>query len=112
MIHKSELGEHADRFPHDNDGHVPENDDHWSGMAFDHGENDPTAEGIGEAERARRTEFLDSEWWPAVLAKVREGQDTLAQLPGGSPIKRWRDVVMHDPPPQHGYNAEGYEPER
>ncbi len=110
MLHKSELGEHADRFPHDNNGHVPEQGDHWSDMAFDHGKNDPVAEGIDDAERARRTEYLDSEWWPTVLAKVGKERDALAQLPGGSPIKQWRDEVMQEPPTQHGYDAKGYDP--
>jgi hypothetical protein len=111
MLHKSELGEHADRFPHDNDGNVPEDGDHWSAMSFEHGPHDPDEDGIDEAEKAKRTKYLDDEWWPALVAKVREERDSLAALPGGSPIKRWRDQVMHEPHEQHGYNTQGYESE-
>lgn len=109
MLHKSELGEHADRFPHDRDGHVPEHGDHWSDMSFEHGPHDPDEPGIGEKEKAKRTAYLDNEWWPSILGKVRDERDALAALPGGTPIKRWRDEAMQEPPEQHGYNVEGYD---
>jgi hypothetical protein len=111
MLHKSELGEHADRFPQDSDGHVPEHGDHWSDMSFEHGPHDPDEPGISAEERAKRMEYLDSQWWPSLLEKVGKQRDELAQLPGGSPIKRWREEAMREPPSQHGYNAEGYSPD-
>lgn len=105
MLHKSELGEHADRFPQDRDGNVPEAGDHWSGMSFDHGPHDPAEPGISDEEKAKRVAYLDSQWWPDVLGKVRTERDALAALPGGSPIQRWHDEAMKEPPQQHGYEA-------
>jgi len=72
MIHKSELGEHAERFPADSAGHVPEQGDDWRGMSFEHGPHDPDEKGISDEERQRRIEHLDQEWWPNVIAQVNE----------------------------------------
>jgi hypothetical protein len=106
MLHKSKLGEHAAHFPTDLDGHVPEPTDHWSAMNFEHGPHDPDEPGISEEEKARRVAYLDTEWWPSVLAHVEKGKSTLSALPGGNPIKHWRDVVMHEPKPAHGFQVE------
>jgi len=105
MLHNSELGEHTDRFPCDRDGRVPEHGDHWSDMRFDHGPNDPDEAGIGDAERARRIEYLDKQWWPQVLARVHAEREKLDRLPGGNPIKRWREQVIKPPPEQHGFQV-------
>jgi hypothetical protein len=106
MLHKSELGEHATRFPTDQDGHIPEHGDHWGDMKFDHGPNDPDEQGISDEERARRIEYLDKQWWPQVLADVNAEKGKLDGLPGGNPIKRWSEQVMHDPPEPHGFEVE------
>lgn len=109
MLHKSELGEHADRFPSDQNGHVPEHDDHWSEMHFEHGPHDPDEAGISDEERARRTEYLDTQWWPQILAQVRAERENLDQLPGGNPIKRWHEQVMRKPPDPGGIDVEPIE---
>ena len=108
MLHKSELGEHADRFPADSEGNVPEHGDHWSNLNFDHGSNDPHEEGISDEARAQRMEYLDDEWWPKIIAQVNQEKETLSQLPGGNPIHKWRAEVIDaaDPPRPHGYEAE------
>jgi len=106
MIHKSELGEHAERFPADSAGHVPEQGDDWRGMSFEHGPHDPDEKGISDEERQRRIEHLDQEWWPNVIAQVNEEIRQLGLLPGGSPIKKWRDQVMREPPEPHGFEVE------
>ena len=106
MLHKSELGKHAERFPFDLDGRIPEHGDHWGDMRFDHGPNDPEEEGIGEEERARRLEYLDTVWWPQVLADVRAEKEKLDQLPGGNPIRKWREQTMHEPPEAHGFEVD------
>ena len=105
MLHQSELGEHVDRFPADTDGNIPEHGDHWSDLNFDHGPNDPQEEGISDEERTRRKEYLDSEWWPKIIAQVNEQKKTLSQLPGGNPIHKWREAVIDDAEPteQHGF---------
>lgn len=107
MLHKSELGEHADRFPADRDGNVPEHGDSWSDLNFEHGPNDPHEEGISDEERARRMQFLDAEWWPQVIAQVNDEKQKLSQLPGGNPIRKWRENVIDDAMPrqQHGFEA-------
>ena len=107
MLHKSELGEHADRFPTDAEGIVPEEGDHWSDLTFEHGPHDPHEEGISDEERARRMEYLDNEWWPKIIAHVNEQKETLSQLPGGNPIHRWRRGVIDAAKPrqQHGFEA-------
>ena len=108
MLHISELGEHAHRFhAHaDKDGHVPEHGDHWTNMKFDQGANDPDEEGISEEERQRRIAHLDEQWWPNVIAKVNQEKETLSQLPGGNPIRKWRDAAMQEPPQAHGFEVE------
>lgn len=103
MLHRSELGEHASKFPADRKGHVPEHHDHWSKMDFDHGAEDPNEAGISAEERERRIRFLDEQWWPRVIAQVHEERAKLAKLPGGTPIRRWRESVMTDTPVQHGF---------
>jgi len=108
MLHKSKLGAHAHRFPADQDGNVPEHGDHWSDLNFEHGPHDPHEAGISDEERARRTKYLDDEWWPKIVAQVHEEKEKLSQLPGGNPIHHWRDEVIDaaKPPQQHGYEAE------
>lgn len=109
MLHKSELGEHAHRFPTDLDGQIPEHGDHWSDMHFEHGPHDPDEPGISAEERARRIEYLDTQWWPQILAQVQTEKEKLHQLPGGNPIKKWRDEVMREPPSPHGFEVEEIE---
>lgn len=104
MLHKDKLGEHAAHFPHDDEGHIPEPGDHWANMKFQLGPNSPFEEGISAEERARRTEYLDKVWWPAILEHAKEGRAKLRLLPDGSPIQHWRDEVMPEPTPQHGYH--------
>jgi hypothetical protein len=106
MFHKSELGEHARRFPSDRNGNVPEHDDHWRDMEFEHGPNDPNEEGVSEEERKRRIKYLDEEWWPEVIARVNKEKEKLASLPGGNPIHRWREEVVKDEPQPHGFRVE------
>jgi hypothetical protein len=106
MLHISELGEHAHRFLADAKGNVPEPGDHWRHMEFDHGPHDPNESGITDEERNRRIAYLDEQWWPQVLEQVNREKDHLSQLPGGNPIKKWRDDVMQTPP-----NAKGFEVE-
>ena len=106
MIHKDELGEHAAHFPHDQNGHIPEPGDHWSKMSFEYGPNSPDEPGIDETEKARRIEYLDKVWWPQILTHAQEGRKKLQALPGGSPIKHWRDEVIVDPPMSHGFQVE------
>ncbi len=107
MLHITDLGEHAHRFHGhaDQDGNVPEHGDHWSDMKFDHGANDPHEEGISEEERNRRIAYLDEQWWPQVLAHVNQEKGALSQLPGGNPIKKWREQGTQDPPPPHGFQV-------
>lgn len=106
MLHQSELGDHASRFPVDQQGRVPEEGDDWRNMRFDYGSNDPHEKGISDEERRRRIDYLDQEWWPKVIAQVNAEIEKLGQLPGGSPIKKWRDVVMREPPQPHGFEVE------
>ena len=108
MLHKSELGEHVDRFPADQDGRVPEHGDHWSDLNFEHGPNDPHEEGISNKERTRRRDFLDGEWWSKIIAQVNEQKKRLSQTHGGTPIRKWRDEVIDDgePPQQPGFEVE------
>jgi len=105
MFHRSELGDHAHKFPADRDGHVPEHHDHWRNMNFDHGEHDPHEPGISEEERQRRVAYLDHNWWPKIIAHVNDEKQKLAQSPQGMPIHRWRQQVMEEPPQQHGFEA-------
>ena len=108
MLHKSELGEHADRFPIDQDGNIPEHGDHWSDSHFEHGPNDPHEEGISDEERARRMDYLNTQWWPKIIAQVNEEKESLSQLPGGNPIRKWREGVIDavEPQQQHGFEVE------
>ena len=109
MLHRSELGEHAGRFPTDQDGNVPEHGDHWGELNFEHGPNDPHENGISDEERARRMDYLNSEWWPKIIAQVNEEKNKLSRLPGGSPIRKWREQVIDavEPRQPHGFEVEG-----
>ena len=53
-------------------------------------------------------EYLDNEWWPKIIAQVNEQKTSLSQLPGGSPIHKWRENVIDAAAPreQHGFEAE------
>jgi hypothetical protein len=106
MLHISELDEHAHRFHKDKDGNVPEHGDDWRNMKFDHGANDPDEAGISDEERQLRLAYLDDQWWPKVIAQVNQEKEALSQLPGGSPIKKWRDEAMQEPPTAHGFIVE------
>lgn len=97
MLHKSKLAEHADKFPQDAQGNIPEAHDHWSAMQFAHGEHDPDEPGIDEAERARRTKYLDEQWWPQVIAQVEEERNNLLSLPAQSPIRQWAEMARKKP---------------
>lgn len=97
MLHKSKLAEHAEKFPQDAAGNVPEPHDHWSAMQFEHGEHDPEASGIDEAERAKRTKYLDEHWWPQVIAQVETERDNLLALPAHSPIRQWAEMTRKKP---------------
>ena len=103
MLHESKFGDHAHKLPSDRDGNVPEAGDDWRNMNFDHGELDPHEEGISDDERARRMDQLDTQWWPQVIAQVNKQKEELGQLPGGSPIRKWREEVMRSPHLQHGF---------
>ena len=43
-----------------------------------------------------------------VIAQVNEQKESLSQLPGGNPIRKWRDEVIDDakPPQQPGFEVE------
>jgi hypothetical protein len=75
-------------------------------MKFDHGANDPDEAGISDEERQLRLAYLDDQWWPKVIAQVNQEKEALSQLPGGSPIKKWRDEAMQEPPTAHGFIVE------
>jgi hypothetical protein len=106
MLHKSLLGEHAVHFPCDEEGHIPEPGDHWSKMKFQLGPNSPFEEGISHAEKTKRTEYLDREWWPKVLERVAIGKARLDGLPEGNPIQHWRQEVMTDPDNPSGFTVD------
>lgn len=74
-------------------------------MKFDHGEHDPHEAGITEEERQRRIAYLNEEWWPNVIAQVNQEKETLSQLPGGSPIRKWSDMARKEPPTAHGFEV-------
>lgn len=97
MFHHSKLEEHGKKFPQDAKGNVPEPHDHWSAMQFEHGEHDPEEPGIDEAEKARRTQYLDEQWWPQVIAQVEEERDNLLSLPKHSPIRKWAEMTHKKP---------------
>jgi hypothetical protein len=113
MLHLSDLGEFAHRFHlhADKNGHVPEHGDHWKQMDYNHGANDPDEEGISDEERQRRTSYLDEQWWPNILSQVNQEKDTLSQLPGGNPIRKWRETAMNEPQQAHGFEVEREEGE-
>lgn len=103
MLHSSKLGEHAHRFPTDRKGYVPDHHDHWKHMDFDHGPHDPDEPGISEEERQRRIEYLDTEWWPSIIAQVNEQKQQIVDLPDETLIRNWCKDVMKEPPQQEGY---------
>jgi hypothetical protein len=102
MFHRDELGEHADKFLADLDLQVPEPEDDWRKMRFDHGPNDPEEPGISPQERQRRIDFLDQQWWPEVLSKIASAHQ---ELPPGSFIKSWQRHVQMEPPKTTGYEV-------
>jgi hypothetical protein len=106
MIHISDLGEYAHRFFADQDGHVPEHGDHWGNMKIDHGENDPDEEGISGEERQRRITYLNEQWWPEVIAEVNREKEELSKLPGGNPIKKWKEAISEGSPKGHGFGVD------
>ncbi len=106
MIHESELGEYAKGFPRDLAGHVPVHGDCWRKMRFDLAGMDPDAKGISADERARRIEFLDTVWWPQVLARVRDERQRLESAHGESFINHWERVVNRGAEEPHGYEVE------
>ena len=106
MFHKSKLGEHGHKFPHDLDGHVPHEGDDWRAMNFDHGAMDPDEDGISEEEKAKRIKYLDKEWWPKVIGWVNDQQAHLGRVHGKSFIQHWERVVNQPPPEQHGFEVE------
>ena len=106
MFHKSELGDLADGFPQDSQGNIPHTSDHWRQMKFDHGARDPDEEGISEAERQSRLEYLDQVWWPQVLAKAAAEHDRLLKEQGESYVQRWQRLVNRTPDEPHGFEVE------
>ncbi|MEQ8791604.1 MAG: hypothetical protein RIC55_35405 [Pirellulaceae bacterium] len=103
MLHHSKLGESARHFPQDRQGHIPDHRDHWSHMDFDHGEHDPEEPGISEEERARRVEYLDTVWWPKIIAQVNQQKKNVVDLPHDTFIRKWSQEVMEQPPEQEGF---------
>lgn len=108
MLHKTELGDHGETFPHDKAGYVPvhHDQDNWREMQFDHADMDPNAEGISPEEHARRLEYLDTQWWPQVLEKVNAERQRLEEEHGETFIKHWQRVVNRHPHSSHGFSAE------
>jgi hypothetical protein len=109
MFHKSHLGEHADHFPHDLEGHIPQEGDDWRTMKFDHGEMNPHEDGITEEERAKRLDYLDEVWWPETLARVEEERSRQHRLYGESFFRRWEEIVNQAPPVQHGFEPKEFD---
>jgi len=109
MFHKSELGEHADKFVHDQGGHVPHEGDDWRDMNFDHGAMDPDEEGISEEEAARRTEYLDQVWWPRVIAWISDQQGHLTHVHGESFIRQWQHAIYQPAAAPSGFDVERFE---
>ncbi len=103
MFHRSELAEYGTRFPHDHAGYVPVPGDHWRQMHFDHAGMDPDEEGISDQEWARRIDYLDTVWWPRVLARVNEERRRLANQCGPSFTARWERAVNNAPVEAHGF---------
>jgi len=102
MFHRNELGDHGHKFPADLDLQIPEPEDNWRQMKFDHGPNDPDEPGISAEEHQRRIEFLDKQWWPDLLAKVAAAHQ---ELPEGSFIKRWQRTVQAPPTKTGGFEV-------
>lgn len=102
MFHKSELAHFGDEFPHDATGYVPIHGDCWRQMQFERADMDPNEEGIAAEEKARRIEYLDTVWWPKVLARVNAERERLEAEHGESFISQWHRAVHHKPDQSHG----------
>lgn len=103
MFHKSKLEKFKASFPHDSTGHVPVHVDCWRQMEFDHADQDPNEEGISAEEKTRRIEYLDKEWWPKVLAGVREEHERLTDEHGESFMQQWNKIVNAPQNLQQGF---------
>ncbi|MCX7387095.1 MAG: hypothetical protein NTX48_10550 [Planctomycetales bacterium] len=97
MIHKSLFGQLGDLFPHDRNGNVPVHNDHWQEMEFEHPEMDPHETGISIEEQSRRTEYLNTVWWPEILQAVNNQRQSLQDEHGESFIEHWNRTVHESP---------------
>jgi hypothetical protein len=103
MFHKSKLKEYDGDFPHDTEGQVPVHVDCWRNMKFDHADQDPNEEGISADEKVRRMEYLDTVWWPQVLARVQSEHERLTDEHGESFMQQWDRIVNKPADLQHGF---------
>ena len=107
MFHKSKLEQYEHNLPHDSKGHVPSHTDHWQQMEFEHTDKDPNEPGISAEEKAKRIEYLNTEWWRQALQQVEEERDRLHEQHGDTFMKHWGSLVHHSPESPHGFNVEG-----
>lgn len=103
MLHKSSFEHFSGRFPHDTKGNVPVHRDHWHEMEYDHGDMDPNELGISDEEKARRIEYLNTEWWPKILEQVEEERQRLAHQHGETFMEHWKSVTHIDPEGHQGF---------
>ena len=101
MIHKSLLGQHGERFPHDRNGNVPVHGDHWRDLQFEYPEMDPHEAGISTEEQARRIEYLNTVWWPGILQDVSNQRQSLENEHGESFTELWNRTVRESPETPH-----------
>lgn len=85
--HISNLGAFGNGITTDMQGYVPEPGDDWRDMSFDLGpDENPDREGISEAEREERLEYLDRDWWPGVIAAAEA-----ATARAHAALEEWQD---------------------
>lgn len=105
MFHKSEFDHLGHEFPHDQNGFVPVHGDHWRDLQFEHDGMDPQEAGISDEERKRRTEFLNTVWWPEVLKRVQNEHRRLMQIHGETFTEHWHRTVYQSPDTEHGFGV-------
>ena len=105
MFHKSKLHPYEHQFPHDRKGYVPGPVDHWSDMDFEHEGMDPHEAGISAEEQARRTLYLNTEWWPQVLKRVAEERRRLEEEHGDTFMSHWKGIAHETPENPHGFGV-------
>lgn len=79
--------------------------DHWREMQFEHDDMDPQQDGLSAEERSRRTEYLNTVWWPSVLKRVHDERDRLAGLHGETFTEHWHRTVYTSPESEHGFGV-------